>query len=98
MRADLDQTLAEWADKFEKAENKPVVIGWIVGGASAFIVTEWLIHLPLLDLLLGFPIQLIGVLSVPLLVTRYLIDGKDPVKDAGEAVTDITKRLPGLDK
>ena len=92
----MDQLLANWADKFEKTENKPVVIGWIAAVLSSFIATEWLIHLPVFDFLLGFPVQLIGVLSLPILVTRYVLDGKDAVKDAGDVVLDITKRLPGL--
>lgn len=96
---DLDQILAGWAgwaEKFEKAENKPVVVGWIAGALSAFIVTEWLIHLPVLDFLLGFPVQLIGVLALPVLISRYVLDGKDVLKDAGDVVSDITKKLPGL--
>jgi hypothetical protein len=35
--------------QFEKAENKPVVIGWVSAAAAAFIIAEWLIHLPALD-------------------------------------------------
>ena len=92
----MDQILADWAEKFEKTENKPVVVGWVAGSFSAFIVTEWLIHLPALDILLGFPVQLLGVLSLPLIITRYVLDGKDAMKDAGDLVSDITKRLPGL--
>jgi hypothetical protein len=93
---DMDQILADWAEKFEKTENKPVVVGWVAGSFSAFIVTEWLIHLPALDILLGFPVQLLGVLSLPLIITRYVLDGKDAMKDAGDLVSDIAKRLPGL--
>jgi hypothetical protein len=35
--------------QFEKAENKPVVIGWVSAAVAAFFVAEWLIHLPALD-------------------------------------------------
>ena len=47
---------------------------------------------------LGFPLQLLGVLTAPILVVRYLLDGKDAVTDVVDTVTDISKRLPGLDK
>ena len=35
--------------------------------------------------LLGFPIQTIGVLSLPVLYTRYISEGKDVVEDIGDA-------------
>lgn len=53
-------------------ENKPAVVAWGAAGVSAFIFTEWLIHLPALDVLLGFPIQMIGVLMLPTLLYRYI--------------------------
>lgn len=36
--------------------------------------------------LLGFPIQLLGLVMLPYLVVRYYVDGADLAKDAGEAV------------
>lgn len=36
--------------------------------------------------LLGFPIQLLGLIMLPYLVVRYYVDGADLAKDAGEAV------------
>uniref|UniRef100_A0A7S0WZJ5 Cyanobacterial aminoacyl-tRNA synthetase CAAD domain-containing protein n=1 Tax=Chlamydomonas leiostraca TaxID=1034604 RepID=A0A7S0WZJ5_9CHLO len=95
---DFDALLMKMADKFEKAENKPVVIGYIAAAAGAFFFAEWLIHLPALDVLLGFPIQLIGLLALPVGVVRYVLEGKDVMAEAGDAVSSITKRLPGLDK
>lgn len=35
--------------QFEKAENKPIVIGYIAAAAFALITAEWLIHLPALN-------------------------------------------------
>ncbi|KAG1667961.1 hypothetical protein FOA52_008333 [Chlamydomonas sp. UWO 241] len=99
-RADdgFDGVLATWADKFEKVENKPIVVAYIVGVVSALIVTEWLIHLPGLNVLLGFPLQLVGVLMTPVLVTRYVLDKKDVTGDVVSTVDDISKRLPGINK
>ena len=40
-----------------------------------------LIHLPALDILLGFPVQLLGLLALPYLGIRYLVDNKDVGQD-----------------
>jgi hypothetical protein len=45
--------------------------------------------------LLGFPIQLIGLLAVPYLAIRYLADGGDVGKDVGTYTSTIIKKLPG---
>lgn len=95
---DFDAYLAEWADKFEKAENKPVVIGWVSAAVAAFFVAEWLIHLPALDVVLGFPVQLVGLLTLPYLGVRWFVDGGDASKDIEAAAGTIIKKLPGLDK
>lgn len=36
--------------QFEKVENKAAVVGYIAAAVSALIFTEWLIHLPALDI------------------------------------------------
>lgn len=33
----------------------------------------------------------------PVLAVRYLVDGKDLVTDVVDTVTDLSKRLPGLE-
>ena len=45
-----------------------------------------LIHLPLFDFLLGFPLQLLGLLAAPYLAVRYLVDGESASDDVGKAV------------
>ena len=35
--------------QFEKTEKKPAVIGWTAAAVGAFFLAEWLIHLPLLN-------------------------------------------------
>ncbi|GBF87293.1 tRNA-dihydrouridine synthase [Raphidocelis subcapitata] len=95
---DFDDILMTLANKFEKAENKPVVIAYISAAAFAIFFSEWLIHLPALNVLLGFPIQLLGLLALPYLGVRYLIDGGDVSKDAEAYASTITKKLPGLEK
>lgn len=93
---DFDGVLASLAEKFEKSNNKPVVVGYTVAAVAAFFTAEWLIHLPGLDILLGFPVQLIGVLVLPYLGVKYLVNGDDVLVDTGKAVETITAKLPGL--
>eukprot|EP00210_Caulerpa_lentillifera_P005150 g4922.t1 len=95
---DGEAFIKKFQDKFEQTENKPVVIGYGVAGLVAFLITEWLIHLPGLDFLLGFPIQLVGVLMAPLLLIRYLVDGQDVTEDTEATLEKITTLLPGLKK
>ncbi|KAI8462887.1 MAG: hypothetical protein J3K34DRAFT_475724, partial [Monoraphidium minutum] len=95
---DFDAFLNGMAEKFDKAENKPVIIGYSLAAISAFFVAEWLIHLPALDVLLGFPVQLVGLLLLPYLGVRYLVDGGDVSKDVEAYTSTIVKKLPGLDK
>lgn len=44
------------------------------------------ITLPHHPQLLGWPIQLLGLLALPVAVVRYGLDGKDWSADAGDAV------------
>lgn len=92
---DFDDLLMKLANKFEKVENKPLVIGYGVGALVAFLLVEWLIHLPILDILLGFPAQLLGVLLGPLLLIRYLVDKEDISADIEQTVAKVTSLLPG---
>ena len=74
-----------------------------VTNCSAFVVAQLsprcgLPSLQVLNFILGFPVQLLGLLMLPYLGVRYLVDNESPSKDVGEAVTKVTKLLPGLDK
>ncbi|CAL8467120.1 g6656 [Coccomyxa elongata] len=94
---DFDAILSGLADKFEKSNNKAAIVGWTAAGVGAFFVTEWLLHLPLLDVLLGFPVQLIGVAALPYFYVKYVIEGDSLVDDVGAAAKKVTKELPGLE-
>lgn len=95
---DFDSLLMKVADKWEKADNKPVVVGYIAAGVAALWFSEWLIHLPGLNILLGFPIQLVGLLALPVLGLRYFVDGKDYSKDLSDVTDNVVSKLPGLKK
>lgn len=95
---DFDAYLNKMAEKFEKAENKPGVIGWAAAAIFAFFTAEWLIHLPALDVILGFPVQLVGLLALPYLCVRWFVDGVSAGKDIEDAVGNVVSKLPGLEK
>lgn len=94
---DFDTILMETANKFENAKNKPAIVGWALAAFSAITVAEWLIHLPGLNFLLGFPVQFIGLIATGNLFLRYYVDKQgDPMTDIEELVNNVSKRLPGL--
>ncbi|KAK9798601.1 hypothetical protein WJX73_006868 [Symbiochloris irregularis] len=95
---DFDGILSDIADKFEKSDKKGAIIGYTAAGVLAFFFSEWLIHLPLLNLLLGFPIQLVGLLVLPYLVVKYGVENDDYVRDLKTAGNRVIKKLPGLEK
>lgn len=72
--------------QYEASENKGAVAGYSIGALVAFIFIEYFIHLPVFNVLLGFPLQLLGVLMAPYLGVRYLMDGKDIKDDVGTAI------------
>lgn len=86
-RMGLHNSWSVWASvQFENSNNKPVVVGYTIGAVAAFFTAEWLIHLPGLDILLGFPVQLIGVLVLPYLAVKYLANGESVLDDVATAV------------
>lgn len=93
---DVDAVLADIADKFERADNKVAIVGYGAAAVGATVFAEWLIHLPLFNVLLGFPIQLVGLLLTPYFVVKYFLEDGDVVADAEKVVDTITKKLPGL--
>ena len=48
-----------------------------------------LIHLPLLNFLLGFPIQLLGLVLLPYLSVKYFVEGDNISKDASKALVGL---------
>ncbi|CAK0735769.1 hypothetical protein CVIRNUC_000636 [Coccomyxa viridis] len=94
---DFDSILTTLADKFEKTDKKPAVIGWTAAAVGSFFLAEWLIHLPLLDFLLGFPLQLVGILALPWAYVKYVDESNSIVDDLGSAAKKVTNKLPGLE-
>ena len=96
---DLDTVLADFAAEFEQypQDRKVATAGWAAAGLGAVVLGEKIMHTVVFDVLLGFPIQLLGLLVLPGLVVKAL-DGKDLVEEGGAYVSSLAKRLPGLDK
>lgn len=87
------------ANKFEKADNKPAIIAFTAAAFFAITTAEWLIHLPLFDFLLGFPIQFLGLLTAANYGLKvYKGDKIDVVGELESFVNSVSKELPGLDK
>jgi hypothetical protein len=87
------------ADKFEKADNKAAIVGWTSAAFGTVVIVEWLIHLPVFDVLLGFPVQLLGLVAAVKLAKKYYLDGRGgAVSDFQELVGEVVAELPGLGK
>ena len=69
-------------------------VGLVVG----LYFVESLIHLPVLSLVIGFPLELLGVISAGALALRYLKQGGDIEADAAGVVATLEATLPGLKK
>lgn len=95
---DFDALLIKVADEFDKLDNKPVVIGYGVAALLSLFFVEWLIHLPGLNFLIGFPVQLLGVLIAPYLAIRYGLDKEDWYGDIEGFLKRLAELLPGLKK
>lgn len=96
---DFDSFLIDIANKFEKADNKGPLIGWTVASFFAITTVEWLIHLPLFDFLIGFPLQFLGIISAINLGLKYYVDKRgDPASDIKDIVESVAKQLPGIGK
>jgi len=99
VKVDFDKILADIGDKFETSDNKAAIVAYSAAAIAAVWFSEWLIHLPLLNVLLGFPIQLLGLSLLPYFGVKYFVE-KDGeiISDAGKAFKKVAKQLPGLDK
>ncbi len=96
---DFDALLLDVSNRFEAAENKAAIVGWTAGAAFAIITAEWFIHLPLLDALLGFPIQFLGLVTAVSLGLRYYVEGRGSAAgDLADVVGRVAAQLPGLGK
>lgn len=85
--------MAKYADKFEKADNKIAIVGGFAAAATALVVGEWVAHLPVLNFLIGGPVQLVGFFMIPPLAVRYLVEKKSLEADVEEQVGKIVSAV-----
>ncbi len=97
-RALTASRLASRAPQWEAADNKPVLAGYGVGLLVGLYFVESLIHLPVLNLVIGFPLELLGVMSAGALALRYLKQGGDAEADVSAVAASLADTLPGLKK
>ena len=74
-----------------------VIIGYSAAAIAAFFFSEWLISRPLLNILLGWPIQLLGLTLLPYFGVKYLVEGDSISDDASDAFHRVLKKLPGFE-
>jgi hypothetical protein len=79
--------------------NKDTVILYGVGALVALGVTDGIINLPLLNILLGAPVQILGFVTALALGVRYLKEGGDVTSDAKGLAVKLNGLVPeGLPK
>ena len=79
--------------------NKDTVILYGVGALVALGVTDGIINLPLLNILVGAPVQILGFVTALALGVRYLKEGGDVTSDAKGLAVKLNGLVPeGLPK
>ena len=82
--------------QWDKAEPKPIIAAYGVGLLVGLYFVESFIHLPVLNLVIGFPLELLGVVSAGALALRYLKQGGDIEADVNGIAATLKDTLPGL--
>lgn len=68
-----------------------------MAAAGALALGEWVIHLPVLDVLIGLPVQLLGLFVMPPLAVRWFVEGRSFEEDVEKQIGKILAAL-GLKK
>jgi len=93
---DFDAILAKGAEAWEKVDNKPVVAGYSVALLVATFFALKFTHLPVIDILIGVPLEVLGIFSAVFLGYRYVKEDGDAYKDVTTFLKKITADLPGF--
>jgi hypothetical protein len=79
--------------------NKEVVAAYGIGSLVALGVVDGIINLPLLNVFVGAPVQILGFVSALALAVRYFSEGKPPAADAKALAVTLNELVPeGLPK
>jgi hypothetical protein len=74
--------------------NREIVAAYGAGALIALGIVDGIINLPLLNVFIGAPVQILGFVSGLALAVRYLSEGKSPVEDAKKLAVDINALIP----
>jgi len=86
-------------DLVDKVPNKDTVALYGIGALVALGVTDGIINLPLLNILIGAPVQILGFVTALALGVRYFKEGGDAGKDAKGLALKLNGLVPeGLPK
>lgn len=77
-------------------EKKFVVVGYAAALLVGLYFVESLIHLPILNLVVAFPLELLGVSTAGVLALRYTVEGVNVQDDIDAAVAKVEATLPGF--
>jgi len=94
----VEEVLANVSEDFNKIENKPVTVAYVVGGLIAFSAVDFFFNLPILNLLFPSMFQALGAAAAFKLAFTYKKDGGDPVTDMKTFFSKVSNELPGLKK
>jgi len=93
---DFDAILARGAEAWDKSDKKVAVVGYSIATLVGLYVIESIAHLPVLNVLIGVPLELLGIFSAGALGYRYLKENQDPFADISDFTGKVTKDLPGF--
>ena len=74
--------------------NVPVIAAYGLAGAVALSTVDGIINLPLLNILVGAPVQVLGLLTSVVLAKRYLKDGVSYPADWKNAHAKVLSLVP----
>ena len=74
--------------------NREIVAAYGAAALIALGIVDGIINLPLLNVFIGAPVQILGFVSGLALAVRYLNDGKSPVEDAKKLAVDLNELIP----
>jgi len=80
--------------QWEKSDAKAAVVGYSLLVLFVVYLTESLVHLPLLNVLLGVPLELLGLTSAAALAYKYTQEGGDPIDDLSALTVRGQPRSP----
>jgi len=82
--------------QWEASDKKGPIVGYSALAFVGLIFVEKFIHLPLFNVLLGFPLELLGIFSAGYIAYTYVNEDGDFVGDVSKFTGKVTKDLPGF--